>query len=74
MNQVCPHIKAKKKPRKKKQGGYGGFSVSPSIHDKTKRYIENQEEHHKEKTFREEYLMCLKEYGIKYDEKYLWSD
>ncbi|PKQ63367.1 transposase [Labilibaculum filiforme] len=56
------------------QGGYGGFSVSPSIHDKTKRYIENQEEHHKKKDFKEEYLMFLKEYGIKYDEKYLWYD
>jgi REP element-mobilizing transposase RayT len=56
------------------QGGYGGFSVSPSLHDKTKRYIENQEEHHKKKTFQEEYLMFLKEYGIDYDENYLWSD
>jgi REP element-mobilizing transposase RayT len=56
------------------QAGYGGFSVSPSIHNKTKQYINNQEEHHKKKTFKEEYLMFLKEYGIKYDEKYLWSD
>ena len=38
------------------QGGYGGFSVSPSLHDKTKKYIENQEEHHKKMTFQEEYL------------------
>lgn len=56
------------------QGGYGGFSVSPSIHNKTKRYIENQEEHHKRKTFQEEYLMFLKEYGVEYNEKYLWTD
>jgi len=56
------------------QGGYGGFSVSPSLHDKTKKYIENQEEHHKRITFKEEYLMFLKEYGINYDENYLWSD
>ncbi len=56
------------------QGGYGGFSVSPSLHDKTKRYIENQEEHHKKMTFQEEYLMFLKEYGIEYDEQYLWTD
>ncbi|MBL4561677.1 MAG: transposase [Labilibaculum sp.] len=56
------------------QGGYGGFSVSPSIHDKTKRYIENQEEHHKRKTFQEEYLMFLREYGVEYNEKYLWTD
>ena len=56
------------------QGGYAGFSVSPSLHDKTKRYIENQEEHHKKITFQEEYLMFLKEYGIEYDENYLWND
>ncbi len=56
------------------QGGYGGFSVSPSLHDKTKRYIGNQQEHHRKITFREEYLMFLKEYGIEYDERYLWID
>ncbi len=56
------------------QGGYGGFSVSPSLHDKTKRYIRNQEEHHGKRTFKEEYLMFLEEYGIGYDERYLWED
>ena len=56
------------------QGGYGGFSVSPSLHDRTKRYIENQKKHHKKVTFQEEYLMFLNEYGIEYDEKYLWND
>ncbi len=56
------------------QGGYGGFSVSPSLHDKTKRYIENQEEHHKKMSFKEEYLLFLKEYGIDYDERYIWID
>lgn len=56
------------------QGGYGGFSVSPSLHDRTKRYIENQKERHKKLTFKEEYLMFLKEYGIDYDERYLWND
>jgi hypothetical protein len=56
------------------QGGYGGFSVSPSIHEKTKEYIRLQEKHHKQMTFREEYLLLLKEYGIVYDEKYLWDD
>ena len=56
------------------QGGYGGFSVSPSLHDKTKRYIRNQQEHHRKMTFKEEYLMFLKEYGVEYDERYLWND
>lgn len=56
------------------QGGYGGFSVSPALHDKTKQYIEKQEDHHKKTTFKEEYLLFLKEYGIEFDEQYLWND
>jgi REP element-mobilizing transposase RayT len=56
------------------QGGYGGFSVSPSLHDKTKNYILKQEEHHKKMKFKEEYLFFLKEYGVEYNEQYLWTD
>ena len=56
------------------QGGYGGFSVSPSLHEKTKRYIENHKTHHKKMSFKEEYLLFLKEYGIEYNEEYLWRD
>ena len=56
------------------QGGYGGLSVSPSLHDKTKKYIQNQEKHHKKMGFKEEYLLFLKEYGIDFNEKYLWDD
>lgn len=56
------------------QGGYAGFSVNPSLYEKTRKYIENQEEHHKKMTFQEEYLIFLKEYGIEYDENYLWTD
>ena len=56
------------------QGGYAGFSVSQSIHEKTKHYIEKQEEHHLKVTFREELILFLKEYGIDYNEQYLWND
>jgi putative transposase len=56
------------------QGGYAGFSVSPSVVNRTKRYIENQEEHHRKKTFEEELILFLKEYGIEYDERYLFTD
>lgn len=56
------------------QGGYGGFSVSPSLLEKTKTYIAKQEEHHKKMSFKEEYLMFLKEYGIEYNDPYLWTD
>ncbi len=43
------------------QGGYAGFSVSPSLHDKTKDYIMNQEKHHKKMTFKEELILFLKD-------------
>ena len=56
------------------QGGYAGFSVSQSLHEKTRHYIEIQEEHHKKMTFNEELIAFLKEYGIEYDERFLWSD
>jgi hypothetical protein len=55
-------------------GGYAGFSVSQSLHDKTKKYIQIQEEHHKKMTFKEELILFLKEYGIEYNEQYLWND
>lgn len=56
------------------QGGYAGFSVSQSWHDKTKYYIKNQDEHHKKLTFKEELILFLKEYKIEYNERYLWTD
>lgn len=56
------------------QDGYGAFSVSPSLLDRTFNYIRNQKEHHKKRTFREEYKTFLNASGIKYDEKYAFSD
>ena len=56
------------------QGGYAGFSVSASLFHKTKLYIENQEIHHKKMTFKEELVIFLKEYGVEYNEQYLWTD
>ena len=56
------------------QGGYSGYSVSASVHDRTKRYIENQEEHHKKMTYQEEVKLFLNEYGIDYKEDYMWVD
>ena len=55
------------------QGGYGGFSVSQYKADVVKQYIENQKEHHKTVSFKEEYIRFLKEYDIDYNEDYLWS-
>jgi len=54
------------------QEGYGAFSVSVSQVAETMTYIENHEEHHRHKSFQEEYLAFLKRHEIDYDEKYLW--
>lgn len=55
------------------QRGYGGFSVSQSQSDDVKHYIETQEEHHRRRTFQEEYREFLNRYGIVFDEKYVWD-
>lgn len=55
------------------QEGYGAFSVSASQLEKVKTYIKRQKEHHKKKTFKEEYLGFLKKYHVDYNEKYLWG-
>jgi len=56
------------------QAGYGAFSYSKSQIDDVYRYIENQEKHHKIKTFREEYIEMLKKFEVEYDEKYIFKD
>lgn len=55
------------------QTGYGAFTVSHSVIDSVKAYIENQEEHHKTRTFQEEYRMLLIKHRIKFDEEYIWD-
>ena len=55
------------------QGGYCGLSVSSSKTQAVSNYIANQKEHHKKMTFKEELIKFLKEYGIEYDERYLWD-
>lgn len=55
------------------QNGYGGFSVNPKKTDVVKNYILNQEEHHKKKSFKDEYRGFLKKYEIEYDERYVWD-
>ncbi|MDZ4844706.1 MAG: IS200/IS605 family transposase [Chitinophagales bacterium] len=55
------------------QEGYGAFSYSRSQIDKVIRYIKNQEQHHKEKTFREEYVEFLKKFEVEYDARYLFE-
>ena len=55
------------------QEGYGAFSYAKSQRDVVIKYIMNQEEHHKGKTFREEYLEMLKKFEVAYDERYLFE-
>ncbi len=55
------------------QRGYGAFTVSSSQLENVRRYLVNQEEHHRKMTFEEEYKALLKAHGIEFDERYLWS-
>jgi REP element-mobilizing transposase RayT len=54
------------------QGGYLGVTVSPSQIERVKHYILNQEQHHRRKSFQDEYLELLKLSAIEYDERYVW--
>ncbi len=55
------------------QNGYGVFSVSSLEINSVNMYIENQQKHHKKKSFMEEYREFLKKYHIEYDERYVWD-
>jgi hypothetical protein len=55
------------------QEGYGVFSYSRSHIDKVCRYIINQEEHHRKKTFKEEYHEFLEKFMITYEERFLFD-
>lgn len=56
------------------QAGYGAFSYSKSQIPRVVRYIQNQKEHHKKKTFREEYLEFLKAFEIDFNEGYIFKE
>ena len=55
------------------QAGYGIFSVSPSNVESVKRYIANQEEHHRHMSFQDEFRELCKRHGIVIDERYVWD-
>jgi len=55
------------------QNGYGAFSYSRSHIDNVVKYIDNQEQHHKKRTFRAEYLDFLKKFDIEYKDEYLFE-
>lgn len=55
------------------QNGYGAFSVSQSQVEVVRKYIGKQEEHHRKKTFQDEFRASLRKYEIKFDERYVWD-
>jgi REP element-mobilizing transposase RayT len=55
------------------QTGYGAFAVSYSNVGQVKRYIDNQQEHHRARTFQEEFRALLEKHNIQYDERYIWD-
>jgi putative transposase len=55
------------------QNGYGAFSVSPNHVEPLRIYIANQEEHHKQVSFQDEFRRLLTKYGMEWDERYVWD-
>lgn len=51
------------------QKGYAALTVSPSLLGAVRTYVLNQEEHHRKRTFEEEFLVLLQKAGIPHDEK-----
>ncbi len=55
------------------QRGYGAFSIGPRDLTAVLTYIDNQEEHHRKRTFEDEFRAFLTQYGIEFDERYVWD-
>jgi REP element-mobilizing transposase RayT len=55
------------------QNGYGAFTVSTSQVGIVQEYIRQQETHHQEMSFKEEFISLLRKHGIEFDEQYLWK-
>jgi hypothetical protein len=53
--------------------GYCAFSVSPSQLEAVVQYIETQQQHHRTRTFQEEYRELLRRHGVNFDERYVWD-
>lgn len=54
------------------QEGYGAFSVNGGQRERLREYIANQEDHHRKRTFQEEYLEVLERNHVEFDQRYLW--
>ncbi|MHC4982374.1 MAG: IS200/IS605 family transposase [Planctomycetota bacterium] len=68
MNETFPN-----EPKFEWQEGYAAFSVSASRIPETVQYVKIQEEHHRRKSFQEEFLAFLEKHGVEYDPRYVWG-
>lgn len=66
-------LKRKGLPEFAWQRGYAAFSVGPKNLHLLVEYIANQEEHHRKRSFQDEFRMLLKRYGVEFDERYVWD-
>ena len=55
------------------QRGYGAFSVRPGQLKAVLEYVDTQQEHHRTRTFQEEYRELLRRHGVDFDERYVWD-
>ncbi len=55
------------------QGGYGAFSVSQSKVEAVKKYIQNQEQHHRKVSFQDELRELFRLHDVEFDERYVWD-
>ncbi len=55
------------------QAGYGAFSIGMSNVEAVERYISEQKEHHRHRSFEDEYRALLTKYRVEWDEKYVWD-
>jgi len=55
------------------QAGYGAFAVSESNVETVRHYIAGQREHHRVKSFQEEYRAFLEKHRVAFDERYVWD-
>jgi len=55
-------------------GGIWRFLIQPKPYTRVYHYIQNQKEHHKKKTFRQEYIEMLEKFDIDYDERYIFKE
>ena len=55
------------------QAGYGAFSIGRSARADIVRYIDDQQEQHRETTFKDEFRTILRKYEVQYDERHVWD-